>query len=95
MTTVAYDENVRHSFCEACGDSITIRLADGQRWPDASWNHDGGPLQDADHTPVPELRFAIDATCPSCKYPEIGFAPAREEFVCSRCGHTQTTRPKG
>lgn len=24
----------------------------------------------------------------------IGFAPARDEFVCSRCGHTQTERPK-
>lgn len=82
-----------HSVCDQCRGPITITIDPGQRWDDVEWEHtDPAPV--TKHHAVPELRFAIDATCPGCDYPEIGFAPARDEFVCSRCLHTQTERPK-
>lgn len=82
-----------HSLCDyhSCGEPITITIADGQKWHDVQWQHDDSTVG---HRAIPELRFAIDATCPGCKYPEIGFAPHRDEFVCARCGHTSTERPK-
>jgi hypothetical protein len=40
-----------------------------------------------------DVRLAIDATCPGCEFPEIGYAVARSMFSCSRCGHEQTERP--
>lgn len=83
----------RYSVCDhrGCRQPITITITSGvQRWADVEWEHD----HDAGHRAVPEMRFAIDATCPGCDYPEIGFSPALEQFVCSRCEHTQTTRPK-
>ena len=80
------------SICSTCNTSIEISIVVGeQKWHDVAWQH---VETAADHEPLPELRVAIDATCPGCNYPEIGFAPAREEFICSRCGHTQTERPK-
>lgn len=81
------------SVCDLCREPISITVGPGQRWDEVDWQHDDQP-EPRTHRPVPELRYAIDATCPGCKYPEIGFAPARDEFVCSRCGHTQTQRPK-
>lgn len=83
----------RTSICDyrGCGEPISISIVVGkQRWSDVDWIHE----HHMGHRAVPELRIACDATCPGCKYPEIGFAPARAEFVCSRCGHTQTERPK-
>jgi len=56
-----------------------------------AWSHEN--TADAAHDIVPELRFAIDATCPGCKYPEIGYAPEREVFTCSNCKHEQPDRP--
>lgn len=80
-----------HSICADCQEPIHITIDPGQRWNEVEWTH----VDAADsHPPVPEMRFAIDATCPNCGHPEIGYAPAREEFVCSRCLHTQTERPK-
>jgi hypothetical protein len=84
------------SICDACGRPIVITIVVGQqRWNDVEWAHDDPTMTPLDeHQPVPELRICCDATCPGCNYPEIGFAPARDEFICSRCGHTQTERPK-
>lgn len=76
-----------HSICERCSGSISYITGQRAR----AWDHDVRPVDR--HEVKPELRFAIDATCPGCKYPEIGYAPARQEFTCSRCGHTQTERP--
>lgn len=82
------------SVCNLCEAPIGISIVVGeQKWRDVDWTHlneKPGTL----HRAIPELRFVIDATCPGCDYPEIGFAPARDEFVCSRCGHTQDTRPE-
>lgn len=85
----------RHSICDhrGCREPIRITIDPGQRWGDVEWEHADHTL-DAAHRPVPELRFAIDATCPGCDYPETSFSPALDQFVCSRCGHTSTERPK-
>ncbi|AIY17751.1 hypothetical protein GUY44_06960 [Pimelobacter simplex] len=93
MTTQPRTET-RTSVCAQCQSQISISIAVGeQRWSDAEWEH-AEPQEATRHRAIPEVRIACDATCPNCKYPEIGFAPARDEFVCSRCGHTQTERPK-
>lgn len=86
----------RTSVCDVCTRPIAISIVAGeQRWNAVEWAHTDDDMTPLDeHRPVPELRIACDATCPGCKYPEIGFAPARDEFACSRCGHTQTERPK-
>lgn len=84
----------RSSVCDTCGGPIAITIVVGeQRWHDVDWQHTD-PQPNTRHRAVPELRLAIDATCPGCGFPEIGYAPAREEFTCSRCGHTTTERPK-
>lgn len=85
----------RTSLCAICDQPISISIVIGQqRWHDVAWMHIAPPPVTDDHVVSPELRICCDATCPACKYPEMGFAPARDEFVCSRCGHTQTERPK-
>lgn len=83
----------RHSICDhrGCRKPITITIDPGQRWDQVEWQHADPKLR---HRPVPEMRFAIDATCPGCDFPEIGFSPALDRFICSRCLHTQTQRPK-
>jgi ribosomal protein S27E len=84
----------RHSICDICDEPISITAIAGRTcWCDVTWTHTEGAYSPKGHAAVPEVRFVIDATCPGCNFPEIGFAPAREEFVCSRCGHTQETRP--
>lgn len=93
MPTTAETQTLT-SICDICHGPIEISIVVGeQKWHDVEWEHalDG---DDAGHPAQAELRFVIDATCPGCDYPEIGFAPARDEFVCSRCGHTQTERPE-
>lgn len=82
----------RHSVCDhrGCRLPIAITVNPGQRWDDVKWQHEDSSVQ---HRAVPEMRFAIDATCPGCDYPEIGYSPTTEQFVCSRCLHTQAERP--
>lgn len=76
------------SVCSICEGAITTANAV------SAWTHlNRADWVDNPHNPKPELRFAIDATCPGCDFPEIGFAPDRGKFVCSRCGHTTDTRP--
>lgn len=82
-----------HSICDQCHGPITITIEPGQRWDQVEWHH-ASEGDDDGHPPQAELRFAIDATCPGCEWPEIGFAPERNEFVCARCLHTQTDRPE-
>lgn len=83
----------RWSRCDLCEAPIVISIIVGeQRWPDVEWTHlEDGPIRL--HAATPELRVAIDATCPNCDYPEMGFAQKRDEFACSHCGHAQDTRP--
>lgn len=80
-----------HSRCEIDGDPIHY-LGPSEFDGRPVWLHDIDRTYD--HLAQPELRFTVDATCPGCGFPEIGFAPTREEFVCSRCQHTQNERPK-
>lgn len=76
-----------------CAHCLTpINLTGVGRYDTATWHHDHGDQYEM-HAATPELRISIDATCPGCQYPEIGYAPARQQYVCSRCGHTQTERP--
>lgn len=83
-------DGVVHSLCSPpCGDPITITA--NPRFDTASWIHD--ELKVRDHEAVPEFRTCIDATCPGCGNAEIGFAPDRSVFTCSRCGWTGTERP--
>lgn len=86
---------IRRSICQVCDAPISITIIVGsQRWDDVNWVHRGaGSEPMPPHNATPELRIVIDATCPGCAYPEIGYAPQRTEFVCSRCGHTQQERP--
>lgn len=74
------------SICDTCRGRITWSPYPGND----NWKHED---VDQDHAAEPELRFVIDATCPGCDFPEIGYSPALEQFICSRCGHTQDTRP--
>jgi ribosomal protein S27E len=80
------------SICDACRGPIAITAEPGQRWDELQWQHTD-PKPVTTHRAVPELRFVIDADCPGCNLPEVGFAPARSEFVCSRCGWTGEERP--
>jgi len=79
-------------------DAPTWRTLDTEGHPIAydaksqRWDHEDAA--DATHDIEPELRFAVDATCPGCDFPEIGYAPGRAVFTCSRCGHEQTDRPE-
>jgi hypothetical protein len=76
--------------CDKCRERIG--------WVDRSWVHLDSPdhgRRQKRHDAVPELRIAIDATCPNCSHPEMGYQPDRAEFICSRCEHTTTERPKG
>jgi len=91
--TATETTETRHSICDLCKGHIAITVVVGkQKWHDVDWKHVNAKPITA-HRATPELRFVIDATCPSCDFPEISYAPAREEFVCSRCRHTQETRP--
>lgn len=92
MTTTATTATLS-SVCDSgrCRKPIEITIVVGeQKWQDVDWVHVDSTIR---HRAVPELRFCIDATCPGCDYPEIGYSPALEQFICSRCGHAQTDRP--
>jgi hypothetical protein len=82
------------SLCDTCGGSITHGATAGSGFDKSVWTHvNDADWVDSPHQAKPELRIAIDATCPGCDYPEIGYTPQRGEFICSRCGHTQAERP--
>lgn len=51
------------------------------------------PDDAGDHGPVLELRIVMDVDCPGCDFPEIGYAPSRDEYCCSRCGWASAERP--
>lgn len=75
--------------CQKCAERIV--------WIDRRWVHLDSPdhgRRQKRHDAEPEMRFCVDAACPGCGHPEMGFQPDRGEFICSRCEHTQTNRPK-
>lgn len=39
-----------------------------------------------------EIRICIDASCPSCNWPERLFSPTRGLFGCARCRYVSTER---
>ena len=74
--------------CHVCTERIG--------WIDCRWVHLDFPehsRRQKRHDAVPELRLCVDATCPNCGWPELGFQPDRGEFICSRCEHAMTERP--
>lgn len=77
---------------QPCG--IPVRVDQAARLAGAGvvWLHDYPELEPG-HIADPELRICIDATCPVCDHPEVGYSIDRELFCCSRCGHEQPTRP--
>jgi len=89
--TEAITTETRRSRCDVCRGPISISITIGeQRWDDVDWQH--SDLEPPQHRAVPEMRICIDEDCPGCGFPEIGFAPASEQFICSRCGFTSSTR---
>lgn len=89
LDEVVHTETHWRARCTSCGS-----LAEKPKGPahqDDPWTHVDPAARL--HPVAPEIRAAIDATCPDCDFPEVSFVFDECEFACSRCGWHGADRP--